>query len=104
MELQITIADEGTGQHSRLRQYLKSIADAEDKAAVVGKLLHGLHDGAEPRDRATAQVVAIAETTGHNHTVGFAKRGILVPDESCRVTEMAQRVDGILVAVAGGKL
>ena len=104
VELQVAIADERAGQQMRFGQDLKAVADADDKAAVVGKLLHGLHDGAEPRDRAAAQVIAVAETAGHNDAVGVAERGVLVPDESRGMAEQADGVDGVLVAVAGGEL
>ena len=83
---------------------MKAVADAEDEAAVVGELFHGLHHGAEPRDRAAAQIIAVAESAGHDDAVGVAERGVLVPDESRGMAEQAHGVDGVLVAVGGGEL
>lgn len=87
-----------------LSENLKAVANAEDEAAVVGELFHGLHHGAESRDGAAAQVITVAETAGHDDAVGVAERGVLVPDEVRGMAEVLQRVDGVLVAVAGGKL
>ncbi|MEI9863640.1 MAG: hypothetical protein WDN00_03600 [Limisphaerales bacterium] len=61
MKLQIAVADERPGQQAGFGKDLKAVADAEDEAAVVGELFHGLHHGAEPRDRAAAQIIAVAE-------------------------------------------
>ena len=66
--------------------------------------LHGLHDGAETGDGAAAQIIAIAETAGHDDRIGIAQRGVLVPDQARGVAQQPQGVNGILVAVAGGKL
>ena len=104
VELQIAVADERAGQQAGFGEHLKAVADAEDKAAVVGELFHGLHHGAEPRDRAAAQIIAVAEAAGHDDTIGVAERRILVPDEARGMAEQADGVDGVLVAVAGGKL
>ena len=104
VELQIAIADERAGQQAGFGEDLKAVADTEDEAAVVGELLHGLHHGAEPRDRAAAQIIAVAEAAGHDDAVGVAERGVLVPDEPRGMAEQADGVDGVLVAVAGGKL
>ena len=92
------------GSRPASRENLKAVADAEDEAAVVGELFHGLHHGAEPRDRAAAQIIAVAESAGHDDGVGVAERGVLVPDETRGMAEHADGVDGVLVAVAGGKL
>jgi hypothetical protein len=104
VELQIAIADECAGQQTGFGQNLKSIAHAEHEPAVVSELFHGLHHGAEPRNRATAQVIAVAETTGHDDAVGVAERGFLMPDEPRRMAQMTDGVDSVLVAVAGGEL
>ena len=104
VELQIAVADERTREEVCLGENLKAVADADNEAAVVGELFHGLHHGAEPRDRTAAQVIAVAETTGHNDAVGVAERRILMPDEPRGMAEQANGVDGVLVAVAGGEL
>ena len=104
VELQIAVADERAGQQAGFGEDLKAVADAEDEAAVVGELFHGLHDGAEPRDRAATQIIAVAETAGHDDAVGVAERGVLVPDEPRGMAKQVDGVNGVLVAVAGGKL
>ena len=104
VELQVAVADERAGQQAGFGEDLKAVADAEDEAAVVGELFHGLHHGAEPRDRAAAQVIAVAEAAGHDDAVGVAERGVLVPDEARGMAEVPHSVDGVLVAVAGGEL
>jgi len=104
VELQIAIANQRAGQQAGFGEDLKAVADADDEAAVVGELFHRLHHGAEPRYRAAAQVIAVAESAGHDDAVGVAERGVLVPDEARGVAEVPHGVDGVLVAVAGGKL
>ena len=104
VELQVAIADERAGQQARFGENLKAVADAENEAAVVGELFHGLHHGAEPCNRAAAQVIAVAETAGHDDAIGVAERGVLVPDEARGMAEQADGVDGVLVAVRGGEL
>ena len=71
---------------------------------MVGELPDGLHHRAEPGNGAAAQIIAIAETAGHDDGIGVAQRGVLVPDEAGGMAQEAQGVDGVLVAVAGGKL
>ena len=61
-ELQRAVADERAGEQAGLAQNLEAIADAEDKPAVGGEGLHGLHDGAEARNRAGAQVIPVTES------------------------------------------
>src|SRR5208282_606900 len=104
VELQIAVANERAGQQTRFGEHLKTVADAEDKAAVVGELFHGLHHGAEPRDGAAPQIIAVAETAGHDDRVGGAKGIFLVPDITGRMAEQPDGMDGVLVTVAGGKL
>ena len=65
VELQVAVADERAGQQSRFGEHLKAVADAENEAAVVGELFHGLHHGAEPRNRAAAQIIAVAKAARH---------------------------------------
>jgi len=104
VELQIAVANQSAGQQVRFGEDLKAVADADDEAAVVGELFHSLHHGAEPSDRAATQVIAVAETAGHDDAVGVAERGVLVPDEPRGVAKVPHGVDGVLVAVAGGEL
>ena len=104
MELQIAVADQRAGQQAGLGQHLKAVADAQHQPALVGELLDGLHHRAEPRNRPAAQIVAIAEAAGHDDGIGVAQGGVLMPDQPRGVAEQAHGVDGVLVAVAGGKL
>ena len=104
MKLQIAVADERPRQQPRLGEHLKPVAHAQHQPALAGKLLDRLHHRAEPRDRAAAQIIAIAETAGHDHRVGIAQRSVFVPDQPRGMAEQAHGVDGILIAVAGGKL
>lgn len=73
MEEQVSIPDKGAWQESGFGEDLKSVADAEDKPAVVSELLHRLHDRTEPRDGTTAQIIAVAESARHDDSVGLAE-------------------------------
>ena len=72
---------------------------------MVSELFHGLHHGAETCDGTAAQIIPVAETAGHDDGVGVAQRRFLVPEQTRGVAEdVAQRVDGVLIAVGGGEL
>jgi len=104
-ELERAVADERAGQQPRFAKNLETVADAQHQPAVGRERLHGLHDGAETRNRAGAQIIAVAETAGHDHGVGIAERGFLVPEEPRGMAaHVAQNVQRVLVAVGGGKL
>jgi hypothetical protein len=103
-KLQRTIANQGARQQVGFGQDLEAVTDAEDEAAVVGELFDRLHHRTEPGDGPATQVIAITETAGDNDRVGIAERRILVPDEARGVTEMAKRVNRVLIAVGRGEL
>ena len=104
VELLIPVANERAGQQAGLGQHLKTIAHAQHQPAIVSKLFHRLHHGAEPRDGAAAEIIAVAETTGHDDRVGVAEGIFLMPDVARGMAEQPDGVDGVLVAVAGGEL
>ncbi len=74
VELQIAVANERAGQQAGFSQNLETVANAKHQPAVVGELFHRLHHRAEPGDGAAAQIIAVAETTGHDDGVGVAER------------------------------
>ena len=90
VELQIAVADERAGQQAGFGEDLEAVADAEDEAAVVGELFHRLHHRAEPRDGAAAQIIAVAETAGHDDAVGVAEGIFLVPDVAGGMAEQSR--------------
>ena len=104
-ELQRAIPHERARQQPGLGQNLKSIADAQHRPALRREILHGLHDGAEPRDGACAQIIPVAEASRHDDRVRVAERSFLVPRVMRRVAQhVAQDMHRILVAVRSGKL
>ena len=100
VELQVAVADERAGQQAGLGQNLKAVADTQHQPAVVGELFHRLHHGAEPRDGAASEIIAIAETAGHDDDIGIAEGIFLMPDVARGVAEQPRGVDGVLVAIA----
>lgn len=104
MKLQIAVANERAGQQACFGQHLETIANADNQAAIFGELFHSLHDRAETRNCAAAQIISIAETAGHEHRVGVAERTFLVPEQPGGMAEHAHAMDGVLVAVRGWKL
>ena len=86
-ELERTVPHQRAGQQPCLGQNLKPVADAQHRPALRGEILHRLHDGAEARDGSGAQVVAVAEAARHDHGVGVAQRGVLVPGEARGMAE-----------------
>ena len=66
--------------------------------------LHRLHDGAEPRDGAGSQVVAIAEPAWQDHDIGALQAGVLVPHERRILAEdVPGGVVGVVVGVGSGE-
>ncbi len=76
------IAGERAGQQMRLAQDLKSVAGADYESAVGGEFRDALHDRREARDRAGAQVVAVAESAGQQHAFRAIECGVLVPQDA----------------------
>src|SRR5207253_8961658 len=75
----VSVADEGARQESGLAEDLKAIAAPEDRAALRSETAELLRPGREFRDRAGADVVAIAEATRHDRGVEPAQVRVPVP-------------------------
>src|SRR5262245_21242596 len=103
-KLERAIADERAGEQAGFAQHLEAVANAKHEPAVGGKLLHRSHHGTEPRNRAATQVIAITKSAWNNHGIDGPQRTFLVPDEPGGVAEELDGVDGILIAIGGGKL
>jgi len=104
-KLQGAVADQGAGQETGFAQDLKSIADAQHRAALRGKGLHGLHDGAETGNRAGAQIIAVAEAAGNDHGVKAGQGILLVPEQPDGMAEhVLDDMEGVLIAIGGGEL
>src|SRR5205823_1482045 len=86
-EVQVAVAYQSAGQQSRLAQYLKAVADAEDEAATVGELPDRGHDGREARERARAQIIAVGEAAGDDDRVVSREVCVAVPDEVNGLTD-----------------
>jgi hypothetical protein len=82
-----------------LGQDLEAVADPEDMAAVGGEPGHGPHDGAEPRDHAGSQVVAVREPSRQEDAGDAVQGDLVVPQEDRRGTGHLEGVDGVDVAV-----
>ena len=104
VELQLAVADERARQQAGLGQHLKAVAHAQHQPAIIGKLFYRLHHGAEPRDGAAAEIIALAEAAGHDDDIGVAEGIFLVPDVARGVAEQTRGVDGVLIAIRSWKL
>jgi hypothetical protein len=103
-EGEVAVPDEGTWEEAGFAEDLEAVTDTEDEAAVLGELADGLHDGAESGDGAAAEVVAVAEAAGDEDGVDIAEAMFLMPDVFGVLAELAQGMDGILVAIGCGEL
>ena len=89
----------------RFAQNLEPVADADDQSAIFRVFDYRLHRRREPRDCAGAQIIAVAETAGHDDAIHVAERVVLVPDIARRLTKhVGQHMVGVLIAIAAGKL
>jgi len=103
-EFETTILEEGPREHASFSQDLESVADPDDVPPAVGKCLDLLHDWGEPRDRPTAEVVTVGESTGEDYAVNALKTSLLMPQKASVLTEhMFDDVVAVVVTVAAGK-
>src|SRR5690606_5214697 len=79
-EVLVIVADQATRQQVRLDKHLEAVADAEDRHALGRGILHLGHDRRERRDRAGAQVVAVAEAAGQHEGVDTLEVVRAVPE------------------------
>ena len=101
---QADVAHEGAGQQSGFTQDLKAVADAEDKAAVVGKFSHGLHHGRKFGDGAGAEIIAEGEAPGNDDGIAILQIGRVMPEESGLLAGDAfYGPKGVVVTVRTGK-
>ena len=63
----------------RFAENLKAIADAPNESSSVGKLGDGFHQRSKPSDGSGAQIVAVREPAGEDHTVRALQIPIFVP-------------------------
>src|SRR3954471_7398380 len=104
-ELQRAVPDQSARKQSGLAQNLEAVADSKDGSALSRKVLHLLHDGAEPRNRSGAEIIPIAETTWNDHSIGPTQGCFLMPHQSSRMAHhISQDVHSVLVTIRGRKL
>jgi hypothetical protein len=87
----------------RLAEDLEAVADAEHGPALGGVALHRLHDRAESRDRAGAEIVPVAEAARQEHDVRAVQAGVAMPDEKGVRAGPLGRAQGVEVTVAAGE-
>jgi hypothetical protein len=80
----VGVADQTARQQVRLDEHLEAVADAEDGHALRRGILHLGHDRGEGRDRAGAQVVAVAEAAGQDERVDAVEVVRTVPEGPAR--------------------
>src|SRR5206468_3902719 len=94
---EVGVANECAWEEAGLAEDLKAVAASEDRAALGREAAKLLRTGRELRDRAGAQVVAVAEASGDDRRVEAPQIYVLVPlnlrldavDERERVGEVA---------------
>src|SRR4029079_8284115 len=87
-----------------LDQYLEAIADSENRSTPLGERPQWLHDRCKAGDRATPQVVAVAEPAGHDDRVETGQIGRPVVHQIRRHPDPVPKgVQRIMVAVAARK-
>ena len=88
-EVEVAVADEGSGEKARFGEDLEAVADAEDKFALGSMVTGGPQSRGKAGDRTTAQIVAIAKTTGDDDDIEVAQVTVLVPDHAGGLAEEA---------------
>src|SRR4029077_17802395 len=95
---QSLVGQQGPGQQARLAEDLEAVADAENRTTIGREASDGLHRRREPRDRPCAEIVAIGEASGYDHTVQLREIRLLVPDQSALADPPHRRQGVALVA------
>ena len=80
-EPQRRVRQQRPGQQPGLAQNLEAVADPEHDPAGPRELCDLLHHRREPRDRASAQVVAVREASRHDHRVDALQVAVCVPQD-----------------------
>ena len=102
--MQLGVSDQSAGQQAALSQNLKTVADAQNRAAVLRKLSNRLHDGRKLRDGSAAEVIAVGKTAWNDNRVEAGKRRLLMPDHPGRNAYiLRQSIPCVVVAVAARK-
>ncbi len=103
-EAQAGVAHHGAGKEPGFTQNLKTVADAQDRAATAREFFHRLHHGRKARNRAGAQVIAKGEAAREDDSVAIRKVFRLVPDEfNGLVQDVSESVKRVVVAIGPGK-
>ena len=103
-ELEVAVAHQCAGQESGFGENLEAVADSQNAHALFGFALHIAHDGRVGGHGATAQVVAIRETAGHDDEIQVRQFRIPVPDHLRGSAHAVFEGDGdVAVAVGPGE-
>src|SRR5215210_6460559 len=95
-ELQRRVSEQSARKESGLAGDLKAIAESHHRRPALRVLDDLLHHRAEPRDRAGAEIVAVAESAGEDDDIAPLQVVILVPEVDRLLTES---LDDCLVRV-----
>lgn len=81
------IGYEAAWEKAGFTQYLKTITNANDQAAVTGKMLNGVHNGREAGNGTGAKIVAVGEPAGDDDTIITREICLTVPYMVCGMSE-----------------
>src|SRR5438477_709732 len=102
-ELAGRVPQQRHGEQPRLLQDLETIADPEHQSAAVREVRHHLHHRGEAGDRATAQLIAIAETHRQYHELEVVEALFPIIDVTRRLAEDVRERVGTIPVTPGAR-
>ena len=98
------IPQQRAGQKSGFHQNLKSVTDADHRAATGGKLLHACHHRRKFGDGAATKIVAIGESARQDDSIDVTQLVRIMPDKFGRLPEILRDcVPRVVIAIASRK-
>src|SRR5262249_26165757 len=101
---QASVAHQRAGQQAGLSQNLEAVANAQNNAAITGKIIDGLHYRRESRDPACPQVIPVRESPGKNYRVITIYLLFFMPNEiNGLANDFADHVVRVVIAIGAGE-
>src|SRR5918993_2109 len=103
-ELQPCIAHQRAGKQSRFTENLKTVANAQDHAAVSSEFLNAPHNRRETRHCAAAEIIAIGKAARQYQTVEMSQKLIFVPEKLHLLAHLSfEAIENVLIVARAWK-
>ena len=98
-EPQVAVANESAGEQPAFAENLEAVANAEHEHAFRSLLDDAFHNRRKTRNRAAAQIIAVAKAAGQHDEIVARGAGIFVPDKLGLKALFPEHELAVLIAV-----